>query len=169
MRLFELMLPFDNRFWIISPQIPYAIVKQMAMIFFRPSPADQFGLIEVCYVSPINLCIHFGAPFLVGLQVNQPYFYIVTVRYHNLLRTDHLNINTPKICTFHFLPEQGISVTVSMEKINTRFTISTIMIVLLSLLLHQKYQSVVEGSERIANIIILFSEANGNRLFLKHR
>ena len=145
------------------------VVYQLAMIAFKSSPAEQFCLSEVLYVSSIHFSIHCGAPFLVSLQVDQPYFYIVTVRYHNLLRTHHLNINTPKICTFHFLPEQGISVAVSMEKNNTRFTVSTIMIVLLSLLLHQKYESVVEGSERIANIIILFSKANGNHFLLKHR
>ena len=44
------------------------------------------------------------------------------------------------------------------------------MIVLLSrLMLHQKYESVVMSSERIANIWVLLFEADGNRFLLIHR
>ena len=76
---FELMLPFDNRFCISYPQIPYVVVYQILKLFFSTHPADQFGLFEVFYVPALYFGIHWGAPFLVGLQVNQTYFSIVTI------------------------------------------------------------------------------------------
>ena len=135
---FELMLPLNNWFGVVLFQIFYIeIYNKMAMISFRPSPAEQFGLPEVCYLSSNYLSIHWGAPFFVCLQVNEPYFSIISVQHNNLLRTDHLNIHTPQSFTFHFLPEQGLSVAVSVEKKNYSFSVSAIVIVLLSLLLDQ--------------------------------
>ena len=99
------MLPFDSWFCIFFLQIPDVVVYQLAMVILDTLPADQLGLSEVFYVHYIYLRIHCGAPLFVGLQVNQQYFFIVFVRSHNLLRTDHINNNIPKIFTFHFLPE----------------------------------------------------------------
>ena len=73
------MLPFYCWFGVVFLQILKAVVYQMAMIFFVPSPADQLGLSEVFYFS-FYLGIHCGAPLLVGLQVNQQYFMISTVQ-----------------------------------------------------------------------------------------
>ena len=42
------MLPLNGWFGVGYPQIPYVVVNQMAMIAFISSPADQFGLFEVC-------------------------------------------------------------------------------------------------------------------------
>ena len=130
----KLMLPFSNRFGIAYPQIPYVIVKQMVITSFVPLPADQFALFEVPYVCFIYFGIHWGAPFLVGLQVNQPYFSISTLPYHNLLRTDHLNWNLIQIFNFHFLPEQNLSFGVSVKKNNASFAFSTLEIALLRML-----------------------------------
>ena len=116
MTVFELMLPFDSRFCIFFLQILKFVVYKLAIVVLDTNPTEQFGLFEVCYVPYIDFSIHCGAPLFVGLQVNQPYFFIITVRYNNLLRTDHLNWNLIKIFTFHFLPKQGLSVAVSMEK-----------------------------------------------------
>ena len=137
------------------------------MLSLGTHPADQFGLSEVFYTPYTYLGIHCGAPFLVGLQVNQPYFFITSVRYHNLLWTDHFSCNIPKIFTFHFLPKQGISVAVSVEK--KYATLSNVLNALLSLLLQQKHESIVKGSEHIANIFVPIFEADGNRFFLKHK
>ena len=97
---FQLMLTFNSWLCIFFLQILKTVVYQMAMISFIPHPADHFGLFEVCYSSPIHFSIHCGAPLIVGLQVNQPYFFINAVRHHNLLRTDHLDINIPQIFIF---------------------------------------------------------------------
>ena len=99
------MLPFDSWFCIFFLQILKAVGYQMAIVALVPHPADQFGLFEVCFVPSIYFSIHWGAPLFAGLQVNQPYFFVITVRSHNLLRTDYLNKNITKIFTFHFLPE----------------------------------------------------------------
>ena len=150
MLLLELMLPFNSWFCRFFLQILKAVVNQLVMLSFIPFPADHFGLSEVCYEPSIHFSIHCGAPLIVGLQVNQPYFMIVSVRHHNLLWTDYRNKNTPKIFTFHFLPKQGFSVAVCVEK--NRTMLSNILSVLLSLLLDQKQECIVEGSEHIANI-----------------
>ena len=74
MKFCELMLPFGNWFCIVSPQLFQVVVYQMAMIAMTALgiyPTDQLSLVKVCYV-PLSLCIHCGAPFLAGLQVNQP-------------------------------------------------------------------------------------------------
>ena len=144
------MLPFNSWFFIFFLQILEVVVYQLAMVILDTLPADQLGLSEVCYEPSNHFSIHFGAPLIVGLQVNQPYFMIVSVRHHNLLWTDYRNKNIPKIFTFHFLPKQGFSVAVSVEK--NRTILSNILSVLLSLLLDQKQECIVEGSERIANI-----------------
>ena len=143
------MLPFNSWFCTFFLQIPDVVVYQLAMVILDTLPADQLGLSEVCYEPSIHFSIHCGAPLIVGLQVNQPYFMIVSVRHHNLLWTDYRNKNTPKIFTFHSLPKQGFSVAVSVEK--NRTILSNILSVLLSLLLDQKQECIVEGSERIAN------------------
>ena len=75
-----LMLPFNGWFRIFFLQILKAVVYQLAMISYVTHPADQLGLFEVFYLPPINFKIHCGAPLFVGLQVNQPYFMIITVR-----------------------------------------------------------------------------------------
>ena len=55
-----------------------------------------------------------------------------------------------------------------MEKKCT--TLSNVLNVLLSsLLLYQKNECVVEGSEDILKRFVLLFEADGNRFFLKHR
>ena len=153
---FELMLPFNGRFCIFFFQILKAVVVvyELEIVILATHPAEQLGLFEVFYVFSIHFSIHCGAPLFVGLQVNQPYFMISTVPYHNLFRTDNLDKNRSQTFTFHFLPEQSLSVTVSVEKNNnTLFPLSTIAIALLSLLLlHQKCESVVMGSERKGNI-----------------
>ena len=149
----EPMLPFDSWFCIFFLQILEFVVYQLVMLSFIPTPADQLGLSEVVNLFSTDLCIQCGTPLFVGFQVNQPYFFIVFVRYHNLLRTDHLDKNRPQPFTFHFLPKQSLSVNVGVQKNNTPFPLSTIAIALLSLLLlHQKDESVVMGSERIINI-----------------
>ena len=94
---------------------------------------------------------------------------VSTVPYHNLLRTDHLNLKKAPINSFDFLPQQNLSVTVSVEKNINSLPLSTIVIALLSLLLHQKHKRIVEGSERIVNIFVLLFEADGERFLLKHR
>ena len=76
--LFELMLPFNNRFCIFFLQILNTIVNQLAIIIVAPHPADQFGLLKVFNVSSFYLGINFGTPFLVVLQINQPQFLIVS-------------------------------------------------------------------------------------------
>lgn len=58
--------------------------------------------------------------------------------------------------------------TVSVEKNNTHFTLSTIVIALLSLLT-QEHKRIVEVSERIENIVVLLFEADGNGILLQHR
>ena len=116
--ILELMLPFNGWFCIAYPQIPYIVVYQLVMIALIPFPADQFALFQVSYVSPINLSINCGTPLLVGFQVNQPYFMNISVPYQSLFRTDHIDSNKPKIFAFHFLPKQGFSVAVSVEKKN---------------------------------------------------
>ena len=74
--LFELMLPFNGWFGVVLSHIFYIEVYQLAtMASVVPHPANQFCLFEVCYESPINLRIHSlhcGAPFFVGLQIDQP-------------------------------------------------------------------------------------------------
>ena len=73
---FELMLPFNGWFGVVLSHIFYVEVYQLAiMASVVPLPANQFCLFEVCYESPINLriyCLHCGAPFFVGLQIDQP-------------------------------------------------------------------------------------------------
>ena len=115
---FELNLLFNGWFGVVLSQIFYIVVNQLSMMSFIPHPTEQFGLFEVCCVSLLILRIHCGAPFIVHLQVNQPYFFISIVVYHNLLRTDHINLNILQIVTFHFLPKQYLSVAVSVEKNN---------------------------------------------------
>ena len=168
MTVFELMLPFDSRFCIFFLQILKFVVYKLAIVVLDTNPTEQFGLFEVCYVPYIDFSIHCGAPLFVGLQVNQPYFVIRSVWEHNLLRTDHLYSDLPITFSFHFLPEQYLSVAVSVKK--KYITLSILLNVLLSsLLLRQKHECVFEGSERISDIWVLFSEVNGNRLLLKHQ
>ena len=90
---------------------------------------------------------------------------VSTAPYNNLLRTDHPNLNINPIISFDFLPQQNLSVTVSVEKNINRLPLSTIVIALLNLLLHQKHKRIVEGSERIVNIWVLLFEADGERSF----
>ena len=92
---FELMLLFGNRFHIVFLQIMNAVVNQLAMIAFGTHPTNQFAFFEVFDVPSNYLRIHCGAPFLVGFQVNQPDLSIMSVPYHNLLRTDHLDGDIP--------------------------------------------------------------------------
>ena len=166
---FELLLPFSNRFGIAFSQTLYFIVLcQKTNLYFSIKQADQFGFFEVNYISSFHLSVHFGAPFFVGLQVNDPYFIISTVSYNNLLRTDHLNLDIAPINSFDFLPQQNLSVTVSVEKNINSLPLSTIVITLLSLLLHQKHKRIVEGSERIVNFLVLLSEADRKCFLLKH-
>ena len=116
---FRLILPFNSRFGVVLSQIFYIVVNQLSIMSFPPPhPTEQLSLFEVCCVSLLILRIHCGAPFIVHLQVNQPYFFISIVVYHNLLRTDHINLNILQIVTFHFLPKQYLSVAVSVEKNN---------------------------------------------------
>ena len=162
------MLPFNRWFCIFFLQILKAVVYQMAMVVLDTHPADQFGLSEACYVPSNHFSIHCDAPLFVGLQVNQPYFFVITVRSHNLLRTDHFDRNIPAMVNFHFLPEQYLSVFVSVKKKYP--TLSNVLNVLhSSLLLSQKHECVVEGSEHRANICVLLFEADGNRFFVKHQ
>ena len=76
---FELMLPFNDWFGIVFLHIINVVVKELAIIVFVPLPANQFGLFKVLYVSYCYLCVHCGAPLFVSLQVNEPYFIILTV------------------------------------------------------------------------------------------
>ena len=99
------MLPFDSWFCMFFLQILEFVAYQLPMFALDTHPADQLDLFEVYYTPPINFSIQCSAPLFVGFQVNQQYFFIVSVRYHNLLRTDHLNRNIIQIFTFHFLPE----------------------------------------------------------------
>ena len=116
---FELNLLFNGWFGVVFSQIFYIVVNQLSIMSFpSPHPTEQLSLFEVCCVSLLILRIHCGAPFIVHLQVNQPYFFISIVVYHNLLRTDHINLNILQIVTFHFLPKQYLSVAVSVEKNN---------------------------------------------------
>ena len=143
---FELMLPFNNMFFrIVFLQILYFIVCHKAMVLFTLQQADQFGFFEANYLSSFHLGIHFGAPLLVCFQVNEPYFFIITVPYHRLFRTDHIDSNFLTKCTFHFFPIQDLSVGVDVEK-NQHTLSSNIPNALLSLLLYQKQKRVVEGS-----------------------
>ena len=163
----ELMLPYNDWFGVAYPQISYVVVSQMAMIAFIPSPAEQFCLSEVSYLSHTYFSIHCGAPLFVGLQVDQPYFLIIIVTYHNLFRTDHFDSNKPIIFNFHFLPKQGLSVAVSVKK-KYRMLSKILNVLLSSLLLHQKHECVVEGSEHIVNICVFLSKVDWNRFLVKH-
>ena len=146
---FKLVLPFGNWFCIFFLQILDAIVNYLAIILFNSDPADQFCLFEVFYLFRNCLSIHCGAPFFAGLQVNEPYFTIITFRYHNLLRADHLNGNPIQIFAFHILSEQYLYVAVSVEKKNSALLI--IWVAGLSLFVHEKHESIVEGSEHITD------------------
>ena len=139
----------------------------MDVVAILSHPTEQFALSEVFDVFSNYYSIHCGAPLFAGFQVNQPKCWVVFVQYHSLLRTDHINRNIPNIYTFHFLPQQYLSVAVWVEK--KHFALLIIWVALLSLLLHQKYESIVEGSENIVNLCALLFEADGNRFFLKHR
>ena len=119
MIFYELMFPFCSRFGVAFPQIFNVIVYQNLTLSCGTSPADQFGFFEVCHSIPANLSIHSSAPFFVGLQINQPYF-IVTVRYNNLLRTDHFDSSG---LTPHYLPKKVLSVSVGVEKNKFTFNI----------------------------------------------
>ena len=66
------MLPFDDWFGIVLLQVTNFVVYQLVIISFVRQPADQFSLFEIFYGSYIHFSINFGAPLLVGLQVNQP-------------------------------------------------------------------------------------------------
>ena len=161
------MLPFNCWFCIFFLQILKPVIYELALVARETHPAEQLGLFEICYVSPIILSIHCGAPLSVCFQVNQPYFFIVIVIYNNLLRTDHLNFNPPKLFNFHFLPKQNLSVAVSVKNRTMLFNILSVLHS--SLLLHQKHECVVEGSKCILNICVLIFEADGNHFFVKHR
>ena len=164
----ELMLPFNGWFRIFFLQILKAVVYQLAMISYVTHPAEQLGLFEVLYVPQINFSIKCGAPLFAGLQVNQPYFMIVFIPYNNLLQADHLNINMPAMATFYFLPKQGFSVAVSVKK-KYRMLSKILNVLLSSLLVHQNNECVVEGSERIVNVLVLLFETDRERFLLKHR
>ena len=98
---------------------------------------------------------------------------------HNILRSSlsdnatylGLIISTsisPTIFAFQYLLIQDLSVGIGVEKKN-QFILLIIGVIIFSLLLHQKYESIVEGSERISNIFVLLSEAYGNSFLMKHR
>ena len=161
------MLPFNWWFCIFFLQILKPVIHELALVARETHPAEQLGLFEICYVSPIILSIHCGAPLSVCFQVNQPYFFIVIVQYNNLLRTDHLDSNIPTIFTFHFLLKQGFSVAVSVKNRTMLFNILSVLHS--SLLLHQKHECIVEGSEHIVNICVFLSKVDWNRFLLKHR
>ena len=48
---FELILPFNDWFGIIFPQIINVVVYQLAMTSFVPTPTNQLGLFKVFYTS----------------------------------------------------------------------------------------------------------------------
>ena len=54
-----------------------------------------------------------------------------------------------------------------MEKKNSALLI--IWVTGLSLFVHEKHESIVEGSEHITDIFVLFFESDGKRFFLKHQ
>ena len=54
-----------------------------------------------------------------------------------------------------------------MEKNN--IPLSTILKDLLSMLLHQKYESVVERSEHVTHLCVPFFKTDENRFLLKHQ
>ena len=165
---FKLMFPLNSWFRIFFFQILKAVVYELAMIIFEPHAAEQFGLSEVVNLFSTDLCIQCGTPLFVGFQVNQPYFMIVSVPYHNLLGTDHLNRNQPTTFTFHFLSEYGLSVGVSVKKEYAKRS-NVLNVLLSSLLLRQKHECVVEGSEHIINICVFLSKVDENCFFVKHQ
>ena len=116
--LFELMLPFNGWFGVVLSQAFYIEVYKMVMNSFSPFPAEQFGLSIVCYASFNYFRIHCGTPFLVGLQVNDPYFIISTVPYHNLFRADHIDGHIIQLFTFHFFSKQDLFVNVGVKNNN---------------------------------------------------
>ena len=75
--LFELVLPFNSRFGIASPQIYYVIVKQIDVVAILSHPTEQFALSEVFDVFSNCFSIHCGAPLFAGFQVNQPKCWII--------------------------------------------------------------------------------------------
>ena len=75
----ELMLPLNGWFGVVISQIINVVVYKIPMIVFGPSPTDQFGLSEICYLLSIEFDIHCDATFLVCFQVSKPYFAILTV------------------------------------------------------------------------------------------
>ena len=58
---------------------------------------------------------------------------------------------------------------ISLEKNQFQWALLIIRVTLLSLLLHQKYESFVVSSEHNANIFVFLSDANGKRFLLKHQ
>ena len=72
------MLPFNGWFCIFFLHILEVVVYELAMIYILPSPADQLGLIKVCYLvsTYLGIRIRCDAPLFASLQVNHPYFFI---------------------------------------------------------------------------------------------
>ena len=87
----------------------------------------------------------------------------MTIAYHHLFRTNHLQ----KYIVQPYLPKKRLSVDVSVEQDCTH--LSRRLMDLLGLLVQQENDSIVGGSERIANSFVFLTEADLKRFFSKHR
>ena len=144
---FKLMIPLNSWFCIVFLQILKVVVYELAMISFISFPAEQFGLSEVSYLPYPYFSIHFSAPTLRGSPGQSTIFFC----HHCPMpqptsdwssRQQH----THNICfsfPFWIWSFRGCQCGEEYP------TLSNVLSVLLSLLLHQKYESIVEGSEHI--------------------
>lgn len=98
-----------------------------------------------------------------GLQVDEEYFAVVAVREHYFLEAEHFDRNFVIRFGCHYFPEKLLSVRIGVEENHlTHLNIREIEI------LCQEYKSVVEGSEGIPNLFVLFLEADRNSLLHQH-
>ena len=163
------MPPLSNRLRIALFGFIEGIVRQLVVLGLFPADymaTDHVGICEVGRLHFVSYFVqrvfHWKAPFFVGLQINYIHWPMVLVRHQQLLGTDQLKINIHHLSAFYCLPKEHLSASISVEKNCDAFSIK------FSILLHQKYESIVKGSECITDVYVLLLEADGKCLLLEH-
>ena len=87
----------------------------------------------------------------------------MNIAYHHLFQTNHLQ----KYIVQPYLPKKRLSVDVGVEQDRTH--LSRRLMDLLGLLVQQEHESIVGGSERIANSFVLLTETDLKRFLSKHQ